>query len=57
MLRLVVLVAEEDVGDIKQKGKLNLNLHKIVRFSRIPVFISYRFTIGHPEKSEQKIYD
>ena len=57
MLRLVVLVSEEDVGDIKQKGKLNLNLHKIVRFSRIPVFISYRFTIGHPEKSEQKIYD
>merc|ERR1712241_1548552 len=25
-------------------------IHKVVRFSSIPVFISYRFTIGHPEK-------
>merc|ERR1712241_1034284 len=25
-------------------------IHKVVRFSSIPVFISYRFTISHPEK-------
>ena len=45
------LKEQTDIDKIFWDLRILFILPKIVRFSWIPIFICYRFTIGHPEKT------